>query len=209
MIDLSGISSSLYALNRSKLVALLEEKAMVLLGSNDLVLKSGDQYFPFKQNADLFYLTGIHQPKSYLLLFPSAQNPVYKEVLFIEKGSDTSAIWGGNNLSKEEARNSSGITSVFWTNELWSVLPSLMHAAHFVYLNTNENDRVFHPIDNDSRLIASLKAQFPLHRYERLAPLLRALRSVKSEQELSLIQKACAITKNTFDKSLRYYQKHL
>jgi Xaa-Pro aminopeptidase len=199
------INNSLFVKNRNNFKKLLPDNAIALFNSNDEFPRSGDQNFIFKQNADLFYLTGIDQEQSILLLFPNCPNPLYKEVLFLRQTNDYIKVWEGHKYTKEQAKEVSGINTIYWLDEFENILHSIIHYSDFIYLNTNENDRYAHTVPyKDIRFINELKAKYPLHKYERSAPLMRKLRVIKSDIEVELTQKACDITKDAFTRVLNF-----
>jgi Xaa-Pro aminopeptidase len=198
------VDSLLFKRNRENFISKLKFNAIALFNSNDQYLRSGDQTFPFRQNSDLFYLTGIDQEESILLLYPDCPNLAYKEVLFIRQTSDLIRVWEGHKYTKEQAAEVSGITKVYWLDEFWAVLSSIINYSEAIYLNTNENDRSTEEISTrDWRFIVTLKSRYPLHEYKRAAPILRELRAVKSEIEIELTKRACRITKDAFTRVLK------
>jgi Xaa-Pro aminopeptidase len=197
--------ASLFALNRKNFAQRLKPKSIAIFNANDEQLRSGDQNFAFKQNPDLYYLSGIDQEQSILILFPDCPNPLYREVLFLRQTNDHIKVWEGHKYTKEEAKKASGLEQVFWLDEFWTVLQSIIHYAENIYLNTNENDRsVFEVPYRDLRFIQQLKERYPLHQYERSALILRDLRPVKSEIEVQLTKKACEITRDAFVRVLKF-----
>ena len=201
----SPIDNTLFQLNRLNFIKKLPGNAIAIFQSHDEFPRSGDQNHTFKQNPDLFYLSGIDQEKSVLLLFPECPNPLYREVLFLRQTSELIAVWEGHKLSVNEAKKISGIENIFWLEDLWKILPSIINYADKIYLNTNENDRYAHEVPyRDIRFIEEIKKLYPLHQYERAAPLLRDLRPVKSEIEIGLTKKACSITRDAFIRILKF-----
>ncbi|RZK59921.1 MAG: aminopeptidase P family protein [Pedobacter sp.] len=199
------INNSLFINNRNNFKALLQPKSVAIFHSNDEFPRSGDQNFLFKQNPDLFYLSGIDQEQSILLLFPDCPNPLYREVLFLRQTNDYIKVWEGHKYTKKQAQDTSGITNVYWLDDFDNILHSIIHYADHIFLNTNENDRYAHTVPyRDIRLINELKSKYPLHKYERAAPLMRQLRAIKSDIEVNLTQKACDITKDAFNRVLRF-----
>ena len=197
--------ASLFVLNRKNFAQRLKPKSIAIFNANDEQLRSGDQNFAFKQNPDLFYLSGIDQEQSILILFPDCPNPLYREVLFLRQTNDHIKVWEGHKYTKEEAKKASGLEHIFWLDEFWTVLQSIIHYAENIYLNTNENDRsVFEVPYRDLRFIQQLKERYPLHQYERSALILRDLRPVKSEIEVQLTKKACEITRDAFIRVLKF-----
>ncbi|MGB4399666.1 MAG: aminopeptidase P family protein [Daejeonella sp.] len=200
-----SIDNSLFKLNRRNFTKKLPANSLALFNSHDEFPRSGDQNYVFKQNPDLFYLSGVDQEQSVLVLFPECPNPLYREVLFLRQTSDLIAIWEGHKLSVKDAKNTSGIENIFWLEDLWKILPSIINYADKIYLNTNENDRYAHEVPyRDIRFIEEIKKLYPLHQYERAAPLLRDLRPVKSNIEIELIKKACSITRDAFLRVLNF-----
>jgi Xaa-Pro aminopeptidase len=192
-------------LNRKNLAHRLKPKSIAIFNANDEQLRSGDQNFAFKQNPDLFYLSGIDQEQTILILFPDCPNPLYREVLFLRQTNDHIKVWEGHKYTKEEAKKASGLHQVFWLDEFWSVLQSIIHYAENIYLNTNENDRSVYEVPyRDLRFIQQLKERYPLHYYERSALILRDLRPLKSEIEIQLTKKACEITRDAFVRVLKF-----
>ncbi len=199
------INNDLFKFNRKNFTEKLQRNSIAIFHSSDEFPRSGDQHFPFKQNADIFYLSGIDQEKSILVLFPDSPDPKFREALFLLKTDEHIAVWEGHKYTKEEARQVSGIQSVFWLDSFDKVLPSLLHYAERIYLNSNENDRYVHTVPyRDLRFGLDLMNRFPLHQYARSAPLMRELREIKSTIEVELIRKACEITEAAFRRVLRF-----
>lgn len=199
------IINNVFYTNRKRFCSKLKPNSVVLINSNDEFPRSGDQNHIFKQNADLFYLTGIDQEQSILLLFPDCPNPLYKEVLFLRQTNEQIAVWEGHKYTKEEAEKVSGIKTVFWLQEFDNILATVIFYTENIYLNTNENDRYQHEVPyRDLRFIQQIKEQFPLHQYFRAAPIFRELRAVKSQAEVELIGKACQITRDAFFRVLKF-----
>jgi len=197
--------ASLFVLNRKNFAQRLKPKSIAIFNANDEQLRSGDQNFAFKQNPDLFYLSGIDQEQSILILFPDCPNPLYREVLFLRQTNDHIKVWEGHKYTKEGAQQASGIQQIFWLDEFWTVLQSIIHYAENIYLNTNENDRSVYEVPyRDLRFIQQLKERYPLHQYERSALILRDLRPIKSDIEVQLTKKACEITRDAFVRVLKF-----
>ncbi len=197
--------SKLFSQNRKNFVSKQKENGLAIINSNDENPRSGDQTYPFKQNPDLFYLTGIDQEQTILLLFPNCPNPLYKEVLFLRQTNEYIAIWEGHKYTIEKAREISGIQSIFWIDEFWNILSSIIHYSDTIYLNTNENDRFSNTVPyKDLRFINEIKAKYPLHYYERAALIFRDLRPIKSETEIVFMKKACDITGDAFRRILKF-----
>lgn len=195
----------LFKQNRNRLREQLKASSLVLLNSNDVMPSNADGTMPLKQNSDLYYLSGIDQEESVLLLFPDAKKDTEKEILFIRKTSELIAIWEGEKLTKEKATALSGVKNVMWTDQFDATLHRLIQQAEHVYLNTNEHLRSETSVETrDSRFIKKCQAAYPLHKYERLAPLMHRLRIIKDAEEIRMIQKACDITEAGFRRVLEF-----
>jgi Xaa-Pro aminopeptidase len=200
-----SIDNSLFLNNRKSFVSRIKPSSLAIFHSNDEYPRSGDQSFIFKQNPDFFYLTGIDQEQSILLLFPDCPNSLYKEVLFLRQTNEHIAVWEGHKYTKEEAKQASGIESIFWLSEFDNILHSIINYADNIYINTNENDRYAHTVPyRDIRMLEDLRKKYPLHHYERSAVIMRDLRAVKSDIEIELTKKACAITRDAFIRVLKF-----
>src|ERR1700748_2635771 len=184
------IENNLFTNNRKNFVSRIKPASIAIFYANDEYPRSGDQNFIFKQNPDFFYLTGIDQEQSILLLFPDCPNPLYKEVLFLRQTNEHIAVWEGHKYTVDEARTASGIQSIYWLNDFDVILHSIINYAENLYINTNENDRYAHTVPyRDIRLLESLRTKYPLHKYERAALIMRDLRVVKSDTEIMLTKK--------------------
>ncbi len=201
----SSINAKLFTENRKRFTAELAKISILILNSNDEFPRSGDQSYTFKQSPDLFYLSGIDQEQSILMLFPDSPIPAYKEILFLKETNEHIAIWEGQKYTKEEASKTSGIKTIVWLDQFPAILQILMHNAENVYLNTNENDRYVHTVPyKDLRFIDEIKSKFPLHNYHRAAPIFKKLRAIKSSIEIELTQTACDITEKAFRRVLKF-----
>jgi Xaa-Pro aminopeptidase len=199
------VDNNLFILNRKNFVSRLKSLSIALFNANDEFPRSGDQNFVFKQNADFFYLSGIDQEQSILLLFPDCPNPLYREVLFLRQTNEHIAVWEGHKYTKDEARMASGIQNIYWLEDFDAILHSIVNYADHVYINTNENDRFLPGVPyRDLRMLTDLRAKYPLHKYERAAPVLRDLRVIKSAPEVQLTQTACNITHDAFNRVLKF-----
>ena len=195
----TSIDSQLFIENRKKFAAQLPPNSMAILFASDEMPRSADQAFVFRQNPDLFWLTGIDQEKTILIIYPDCPNPIYREALFLRKTNEIIAVWEGHKYTKEEAKAASGIDKINWTENFEEVLPSLMAYCEHVYLNLNENDRAANEVPyKDVRFANELKYKFPAHSIKRLGPIMSKLRSVKHATEIELIQRACNITRDAF-----------
>lgn len=203
----SKISSSLFKKNRAALLSKMRANSFGLIHSNDLMPRNGDCYFPFRQNSDFFYLTGIDQEESVLLLDPAAENPEDQAILFIKETNEHIKIWEGHKLSKEEACKTSGIQNVKCLEELREVLLEITSKREVFYFNTNQNGRAETIVQcRDERINLTYKDLWDKKERQSFAPLLSSLRVIKSEEEIHLIQRACGITKKTFERVLGFVQ---
>jgi Xaa-Pro aminopeptidase len=201
------IGSELFTANRKRVAKALKPGSLVLFNANDVMPTNADGTMRFRQNNDLFYLTGVDQEETILVLFPDYPDKKYREVLFLRETNELIATWEGHKLTKEEARKLTGIETVLWLSEFPKLFHTMMTmgGAEFVYLNTNEHYRASVAVESrDARFISWCKENYPLHRYERIAPIMSELRSIKSERELELIQKACDITEKGFRRILKF-----
>jgi len=199
------IQNNLFINNRKNFLERLAPNSLAIFHSNDEFPRNGDQTFPFKQNADFFYLTGIDQEQSVFVFFPDCPNPLYKEVLFLRQTDEHIAVWEGHKYTKEEAKQASGITSIYWLQDFDAILHSIINYAENIYVNTNENDRYSYQVPyRDLRMYEQLHKRYPLHQYKRSALILRELRAVKSEIEIELTRKACEITRDGFVRVLGF-----
>jgi Xaa-Pro aminopeptidase len=201
------IDPQLFVENRARLKQLLPPRSLAVLNANDLLPTNADGTMSFVQNADLFYLTGVDQEESILVLYPDAADEKLREILFLRETSDEIATWEGHKLTKDEARKRTGIKQVRWLAEFPAIFRALMCDAEQVYLNANEHKRAHVEIETrDARFVRQVREQFPLHDYRRLAPLMHRLRVVKSAFELELIRKAVALTARGFGRVLKFAQ---
>ena len=189
------IDSELFTANRRRLVAVLPPNAVAIVHAADVLPTSGDGTLRIQPASDLFWLSGIEQEESVLVLCQQASDPGAREILFVRQPTEQLATWEGDKLTKEKARAISGITKVRWLSDLPAALHALVCESETVWLNGNEHERAAYEVeDRDLRLARKLIQKYPLHRYERLAPLMRRLRAVKSPAEVALLRRAVDIT---------------
>ena len=201
----SKIDASMFVDNRKRYAGRLERNSMAIFNSNDIMPTSADGVHPFVQQTDLFYLSGIDQEDSTLVIYPQAPEEKYREILFLKETNDEIAVWEGRKYSKMEAQAISGIQTVRWLEEFETLIRSLAARADNIYLNTNEHPRAGSSVETrDARFLKWCRQRFPLHNYKRSAPIMHALRAVKSPMEVELIQKAADITARTFERLLAF-----
>lgn len=199
------IDPALFALNRQRLHELMEPRSIAVLNANDALPVNADATLPVLPNSDLFYLSGIEQEESVLVLAPDAFNENLRAILFLREPNALLKTWEGHKHSKEEATRISGIKNVRWLSDFPTLFHQLMCEAEHVYLNTNEHSRASIAVETrDARFIADCRRRYPLHDYRRLARLLHQLRAVKSKEEIALLRKAIAITDNAFQRVCRF-----
>lgn len=199
------IGQELFKYNRENFKKRLKPKSIAVFNSNDIMPTNADGTMRFRQNNDLLYLSGIDQEDSILVIFPDFPDEKFREVLFLKETSELIAIWEGHKFTKEEAREISGIQTIVWNSEFSKIFNTLMAEAEHVYLNTNEHIRADVVVETrDARFAKTCQQQFPLHKYERSAPIMYQLRAVKSACEIEIMQEACNITEKGFRRVLEF-----
>jgi Xaa-Pro aminopeptidase len=197
--------TSLFASNRNRLIQLLQSRSLAIVHSNDVLSTNADGTLPLIQNSDLYYLTGIQQEETILVLAPDSYEPAWREVLFLREPNPQLTTWEGHKLSQAEATRISGIQTIRWLSEFPNVFRQLMCELDHVYLNTNEHPRAVIEVESrDRRFIRETQAAYPLHRYHRLAQLMHGLRVSKAPAEVKAIRAACDISGNGFRRVLRF-----
>lgn len=199
------IDPQLFVRNRERLLPLLKPNSIVIIHSNDIYPTNADGSMAFKQNADLMYLTGVDQEETILVLMPDAKDPKQREILFVKETSELIAIWDGDKLSKDQAKAATGIERIEWAHSFESLLHTLVPQADNIYLPTNEHLRASVIVETrNDRFIKQCQSRYPLHTYQRLAPLMHRLRMTKDPVEIDIIQKACNITEKGFRRLLNF-----
>ncbi|MCI5055773.1 MAG: aminopeptidase P family protein [Flavobacteriales bacterium] len=199
------IDDKLFIDNRRKFANHLGKNALAIFNSNDIFGTSADSTLAFKQHSDIFYLSGIDQEESILILFPDHNNPKHREILFLKETSENIRIWEGDKLTKEQATAASGIPTIYWLNQFEKIFKELMAEAELVYLNTNEHLRANTEMQTrEDRFNLRVKAEYPAHAFMRSAPIMHAIRAIKHDSELGLMQKACDITESGFKRILPF-----
>jgi len=194
------IDPQLFSQNRYRLIEHLPQKCLAVINANDLMPSNADGTLPYHPNSDLFYLSGIEQEESMLLLHPGANKASERAHLFIRKPNPTLLIWEGYKLNKNDARKISGISQVHWVEDFNAVFAKLARKVQGpFYLNDNEHQRANNPVETrDQRFRNSLRNRYPKRKFLSLAPHMHALRFVKEPREIELIKKAVEVTTNTF-----------
>lgn len=199
------IEASLFVENRERLKKLLPKNSLAVVNNNDVLPTNADGSLPLVPSTDLFYLSGIEQEESILVLSPDAHDETLREILFLRESNELLKTWEGHKLTKDEGKQLSGIRTVKWLSEFPKVLHMLMCDAEQVFLNSNEHRRaVVETETREARFVAECQRKYPLHAYRRLAPLLHRLRVAKSPAELELLKTAIKITDDGFRRVLKF-----
>ena len=199
------IDSKLFIKNRRNFMDKMKPNSLAVFNSNDIYPIGADSTMPFQQNRDLFYLSGVDQEESILVLFPDAPDEKHREVLFLTETNEHIAVWEGAKLTKEDAFDVSGIKSVYWKKDFEKVFFEMMTQCDTIYFNTNEHYRANIMTETrDARFIKWCKENYPAHQVAKSNPILQRLRSVKDPIELELMQKACDITEKAFRRTLNF-----
>ncbi|WP_088340058.1 aminopeptidase P family protein [Robiginitalea sediminis] len=199
------IPSDLFVRNRRKFAERMVPGSLAVFNSNDIYPIGADSTMPFQQAPDIFYLSGVDQEESILLLFPGATNPKHREVLFVRETNDHIAVWEGAKLTKEEAFAVSGIRTVYWLQDFDKVFFDLMTEAETIYFNTNEHYRqAVETETREARFIKKCKQEYPAHRVAKSNPILQEIRGVKEPEEIEQLRTACGITEKGFRRVLGF-----
>ncbi|NQW75382.1 MAG: aminopeptidase P family protein [Cytophagales bacterium] len=199
------LSSTLFIKNRAKLIDLLPPKSLVIISSNDIMPTNADGTMGFKQNSDLYYLSGLDQEETFLVLYPDAPEDQYKEMAFLKETSELIEIWEGHKFTKQEAFEISGIKNIQWTSNLEQILKAIIYSAEQIFLIDNEHIRNSSSVETQNdRLNLEIKEKYPLHKIGRLAPLLNTIRMEKESIEIEALQKAIDITEKAFRRILKF-----
>jgi Xaa-Pro aminopeptidase len=199
------LNSQLFTTNRNRFIEKIKRNSIAIFVSNDEVPSNGDALYPFKQNSDLYWLSGVTQEDSMVILFPDNPDPKYREVLVLVRPNELKEKWDGKRLRKEEATALSGIQTIVWLDSIEGLLQPWIHLADILYLDTNENDRKASLLrTRDYRFVDEMKSRYPLHQYERAAKILKDLRGIKTQYEVEVMQRAIDITKDAFIRVMKF-----
>ena len=199
------ISNSFYKKTRKAFKSQMKSKSLAVFNSNDIYPISADSTIPFHQHRDIFYLSGIDQEQTILLLFPDSLNPKYREILFVRKTNSKIIIWEGAKLNKEQARELSGIETILWLDDFKSIFQQLSTECETFYFNTNEHYRQNVETETrEDRFIKWCKGNYPAHKTAKSNPILQELRAVKTQEEIQQIQIACDITEKGIRRILSF-----
>src|ERR1044071_6751769 len=203
------IGKELFIQNRQRLVKELKPNSLAVFNSNDVMPTNADGTMPFRQNTDLFYLTGIDQEESILVICPGFPEERYREILFLREPSELLEKWEGHKLTKKEAQEISGVRTIAWTSDFPKLFHHMMAMGNVetAYLYTNEHYRSDVVVETrDARFVQWCREKYPLHQYARVAPIMGKLRRVKQKREIELMQHACDITEMGFRRVLNFVE---
>ncbi len=199
------IDKQLFIDNRKRFTATLKPNAIAIFQSNEVMPRNGDANYDFKQNSDMYWLTGIDQEECAVILFPDCPVESYREALFVKRTNEHIAVWDGHKYTKEEATAVSGIKNVFWMDEMDGMLRAIIQMADTVYLNSNENDRASNNAPYKDILFArQMRERFPLHNFMRTAPIMQRLRSIKHPLEVEYMKHAIEISNKMFHRVAKF-----
>lgn len=199
------LNSEIFIQNRKRFVQNMQKKSIAIFNSNDEMPINGDALYKFKQNSDLFWLCGIEQEDTSVILFPDNPDPKYREVLVLVRPNELKEKWDGKRLRADEAKRISGMETIVWVDSLDVLLQPWIHLADTIYLNTNENDRKATQVPvRDYRFAEAMQKRYPLHNYQRAAKIMKQLRAIKTPLEIEVVQKAIDITHNSFERLLKF-----
>ena len=200
-----NINPQIFIDNRKRFTSKMEKNSIAIFNSNDEIPSNGDALYTFKQNTDLYWLTGIRQEDTMLILFPDHPDKKYRETLVLVRPNELKEKWDGKRHRANEATQLSGIETIVWLDSLDGLLQPQIHLADNIYLNTNENDRKANLLKvRDYRFAEEMKSRYPLHNYLRAAKIMNELRAIKSAHEVAIIQQAIDITEKTFRRLLKF-----
>jgi Xaa-Pro aminopeptidase len=201
----TALDSALFKHNRKRFCSEMKPGTLAIFNSNDLMPRTGDQFFPFRQNAGVYYLSGIDQEETTLLLFPDCPREGHQEVLLIKRTNEHIAVWEGHKYTKEEAAAASGIEKVYFLDEAEAVLNEMILLSEGIYLNINENDRYLSPVQSgELRFAQYIQSRYPAHTLHRAQPILKRLQTVKSHWEVEAIQHCVDVTGKAFQRVLDF-----
>jgi len=199
------LNSDIFIQNRKRFIERMEKNSIAIFNSNDELPTNGDALHRFKQNSDLYWLSGIEQEDTMVILFPDNPDPKLREILVLVRPNELKEKWDGKRLRAEEAKKISGIQTIVWLDSIEAPLQAWIHLADTIYLNTNENDRKSNWVPvRDYRYIELMKQRYPLHQYKRSARIMKDLRAIKTALEVEVLQQAIDITNNTFVRLLKF-----
>jgi Xaa-Pro aminopeptidase len=199
------LNPQIFVQNRQRFAQALLPGSIAIFVSNDEVPSNGDAIYSFKQNSDLFWLSGVVQEDSMVIIFPDHPDPKYREVLVLVRPNELKEKWDGKRLRADEAKKMSGIETIVWLDSIDGLLQIWIHLAENIYLDSNENDRKASLVQTrEYRFITDMRNRYPLHHYHRAAKIMKQLRAIKTPLEVEVLQQAMNITHNTFERLLKF-----
>src|SRR5437868_4491071 len=199
------LNPELFTRNRERFIGRMQKNSIAIFVSNDETPSNGDAIYRYKTNSDLYWLCGITQEDSMVILYPDNPDPKYREVLVLVRPNELKEKWDGKRLRLKEAQEMSGMKTIVWLDSLEGLLQAWIHLADTIYLDTNENDRKASLVrTRDYRFVDEMKSRYPLHQYERSAKILKDLRGIKTPLEVEVMQTAVDITNKTFQRVLKF-----
>src|SRR5215204_5848896 len=199
------LNPEIFIQNRKRFTEKMKPNSIAIFVSNDEVPRNGDAIYTFQQNSDLYWLSGVEQEDSMVILFPDNPDKKYQEVLVLVRPIELKEKWDGKRLRKEEATTISGMQTIVWLDSLEGLLQPWIHLADNIYLDSNENDRKATLVrSRDYRFIDEMKSRYPLHHYERAAKIMKELRAIKTAEEIEVVKEAVRITGNTFRRVMQF-----
>ena len=201
----NSIPTELFIQNRKKLSQEIPSGGMAIFHSNWETPRNGDAFFSFRQQSDLFYLSGVDQEDTVLVLFPDCPNPQFREFIFVKETNEKIAVWDGARLTPNEVFETSGVQSVFWYHEFWQTIHAIVLMADTIWVNLNENDRFTSSVPYSNLWLTNeLRTRYPAHNFKRIAPVISRLRMHKSELEINLLKEAISITHKGLIRALKF-----
>ena len=194
-----------YLRNRANLAAQLPKKSVAVFTANELLPRNGDEFFPFRQQSDFYYLTGIDAENAFLLIAPDYPDKSMREVLFIEPYDEVKVTWQGEMLDAKQASEISGVKTIKGSDAFWMTLNDIAYSGYgdIIYLNSYEYPKYECAVETiQQRFNKQVKERYPMHQFGRTAPILNALRRVKSDDEIAITRQACDITAKAFRRCL-------
>jgi len=200
------IDSKLYKQNRERFVKQMQPNAIAIFAANPVVAENGDAVYAYKANSDVTWLSGVTQEKTMVILYPDNADQNAREVLVVQRPDEMMEKWNGHLLRKDEATAISGIRNVQYVDSIDAQIQLWMHHADVVYLDTNENDRRGEVLRTDLLFVHNFMKQFPLHRYERAARIMKEVRAIKTKEEVAITQIAVDITHRAFARVCKFVE---
>jgi Xaa-Pro aminopeptidase len=199
------LNPQLFVKNRERFAGRMQKNSIAIFVSNDETPSNGDALYRYKTNSDLYWLSGVTQEDSLVILFPDNPDRKYREVLVLVRPNELKEKWDGKRLRMKEAQELTGIKTIVWLDSLDGLLQPWIHLADTIYLDTNENDRKASLVrTRDYRFVDEMKSRYPLHHYERAAKIMKELRGIKTQLEIDVMQKAIDITEVAFHRLLKF-----